>query len=248
MKSNAPTPAARLRGFASVLDGVSYDALADAVIRRRTAQTPTFTGRRNRASRCCYEVALVAIGETLTERQLHRRDYRCHVDTRNGTGSRTEWAIGAVEAAVGFYSRSLASATVEPQNMLTAPVSSSFLSMVGRELGARGNSLFFVEVQGGRLMLTSVSAWYSIQGSPDPESHIYELTMAGPSETRTVRTPANSCLALPYQSRIGASFSWEGSPMAVASATGLLGASVEQSLNLEQKFRPGRIVYSERGR
>ena len=154
-------------------------------------------------------------------------------------------ALGAVEAATGFISRSLASATVEPQNSMTAAVTPAFLAMVGRELAARGNSLFFVEVQGGLLMLTSVSAW-SIQGSPDPESHVYELTMAGPSKTRTVRTPATSVLHFRINQESARPFHGR-SPMAVASETGLLGASVEQSLGLEQLISPTRIVYTPRG-
>ena len=153
-------------------------------------------------------------------------------------------ALGAVEAATGFYSRSLASATVEPQNMLTAAVTPGFLAMVGRGLAERGNSLFFVEVQGGRLMLTSVSAW-SMQGSPDPETHIYELTMAGPSETRTVRTPATSVLHFRINQESARPFHGR-SPIQVASATGRLAAAVEKSLEREQSFLPGRVIYTER--
>ena len=152
--------------------------------------------------------------------------------------------IAATEAAVGTYGRCIASATLTPSNLITASVTPEILALAGRGLATRGNFVAVIEVEGGAVRLAPV-AYYNVSGEADPASWMYRCDLAGPSRQRTRRVEASGVVHF----RINAEPSrpWDGrSPLEVASATGKLSASVEQSLQREQAFLPARVVYTER--
>ena len=154
-------------------------------------------------------------------------------------------AIAATEAAVGFISRSLSSAEVEPQNRLTAGVTPGILEITGRSLSTTGNALFVIQIEGGAVRLAPVAHW-NVEGESDPASWRYRCDMAGPSRQRTRVVEAAGVVH--FKTGCEISRPWMGrSALQIAVATGKLSASVEQSLTREQAFRPTRVVYSARG-
>ena len=151
--------------------------------------------------------------------------------------------LAATEAAVGMFERCIGSATVTPQNPLTAAVTPSFLALVGRRLASTGNFVALIEVEGGSVRFVPATS-YDVVGDADPATWEYRVDLGGPSRQRTVRTEGAGVLHF----RVNCDLPWRGrSALQVASATGKLSSSVEQSLTREQAFRPTRIVYSPRG-
>ena len=154
-------------------------------------------------------------------------------------------ALAATEAAAGMFERCIGSATVTPSNALTASVTPSVLMLAGRGLAANGNAVFVIEVEGGAVRLAPVAYW-NVEGESDPASWMYRCDMSGPSRQRTRRVEAAGVVHF----KVGCEISrpWMGrAPLQIASATGRLSAAVEKSLELEELFKPVRIVYSPRG-
>ena len=153
-------------------------------------------------------------------------------------------ALAATEAAVGMFERCIGSATVTPQNPLTAAVTPSVLMLVGRALASRGNFVAVIEVEAGAVRLTPCATW-DISGEADPASWEYRCDLSGPTRQRTVRVEAAGVVH--FRINCESARPWAGrSPLEVASATGKLSASIEQSLTTEQLFLPVRIVHTER--
>ena len=154
-------------------------------------------------------------------------------------------AIAATEAAVGTYGRCIASATLTPQNPLTASVTPEVLALAGRGLATKGNALFVIQVEGGTVRLAPVAYW-NVEGESDPASWRYRCDLAGPSRQRTRVVDASGVVH--FRINCDVARPWRGrGPLEVASASGKLLGAVEQSLQREQLFRPTRIVYSPRG-
>ena len=154
-------------------------------------------------------------------------------------------AIAATEAAVGMFERCISSATVTPQNPMTASVTPEILALAGRALASRGNFVAVIEVEGGAVRLAPVAYW-SVSGEASPESWRYRCDLAGPSRQRTRVVEASGVVHFRINADVARPWIGRG-PLAVASSTGKLSAAVEQSLEREQLFRPVRIVYSPRG-
>ena len=153
-------------------------------------------------------------------------------------------ALASVESAVGMFERCIGSATVTPQNPLTAAVTPSLLMLAGRALASRGNFVALIEVEAGAVRLTPCATW-DISGEADPASWEYRCDVSGPTRQRTVRVEAAGVVH--FRINCESARPWAGrSPLEVASATGKLAASVEQSLQREQVFLPGRILHTER--
>ena len=93
--------------------------------------------------------------------------------------------VAAVEIASGFYGRDLSLAEVSPRNARTAAITPSWLSLAGRELARSGSFRCDIEVRGGRVALVPASSAYAVQGTSDPATWIWILTLFGPGDTRT---------------------------------------------------------------
>ena len=153
-------------------------------------------------------------------------------------------ALAATEAAVGLYSRCVGSATVSPSNALTASVTPEVLTLAGRALASRGNAVFVIVIEGGAVRLAPVASW-TVEGEADPSTHVYRCDMAGPSRQSSVRVEAAGVVHFRINCEIARP--WAGrSPLQVAVASGRLAAAVEKSLELEELFRPSRVVHTAR--
>ena len=137
-------------------------------------------------------------------------------------------ALGAVEAAAGLWSRAFASATVEPQTLVTNALTPSVLAAIGRALAVRGEAVFEAEVNGA-VELTQASSW-EVAGGTSPDSWRYAVELPLPSGKVRKRTlPAESVLHVRYATRPGAP--WAGvSPLGMASETQALATWIERRL------------------
>ena len=102
-------------------------------------------------------------------------------------------ALGAVETAARLWGSGLASATVSPTSSALRGVSPAVLDSIGRALCRQGESLHVIAVRQGRVVLTPTASW-NVLGSDDPASWLYQLTLNGPTTSRTITLPAASVL------------------------------------------------------
>ena len=155
----------------------------------------------------------------------------------SATGSRTAPAasLGAVEAAAGLWGRSFASATLTPATAATAALTPAILARIGRALLLRGEALFELRVEAGRLQLVEAVTW-DISGGDD---YIYRADFSTPSGTVSRTLPASRVL----HPRINttAARPWQGeSPL--PRATAALAATLESQLTDEVKGAVGGVI------
>ena len=125
-----------------------------------------------------------------------------------GGGPASVQQIAALEIALGLWGRAFASATVTPDGLIGDAVSPGVLELIGRELIGRGEAVFLIDVQEGRLMLHPASSW-DVRGGPDPATWTYEVTRAGPSRAYTRKNvPASGVVHVRYA--VGPSQPWRG--------------------------------------
>ena len=94
-------------------------------------------------------------------------------------------ATAAIEVASGWWARGLALARVGPRGRRTAGLTAPTLAMIGRALCRRGEVVFDLRVEGGRLMILPASSAYVIRGTGDPRTWVYTVTVDGPGSTET---------------------------------------------------------------
>ena len=137
-------------------------------------------------------------------------------------------ALGAVEAAAGLWSRAFASATVEPQTIVTNALSPAVLAAIGRNLAVRGEAVFVLDVN-GVVELTQASSW-KVSGGARQDSWRYAVELPLPSGGVVKRNlPAEHVLHLRYATR--PSKPWVGvSPLGMASETRALATWIEKRL------------------
>ena len=91
-------------------------------------------------------------------------------------------ATSAMETCAGWWSRAFASAQIEPRGLATL-ITPAVMAGVGRALVRKGEAVFVIGSRDGALTLTPATSW-SIEGSAEPESWRYRVTLSGPSTTR----------------------------------------------------------------
>ena len=89
-------------------------------------------------------------------------------------------ATGALEACAGTVGRAFASAEVEGSDAVTL----ALLSMIGRDLVRRGESVYLIAVEGGAVQLYPTSAFDVSGRSPDPATWTYRLDLSAPDDRR----------------------------------------------------------------
>ena len=153
-----------------------------------------------------------------------------------GTSSGNPSAIAALEVAAGLWGRGFASAALESGDAArTAALDPFVLSTIGRALVRSGESLWGIDVQGGRVVLSPAYA-FDINGGSSPESWIYHLDYGGPSGGERQTLPAESVLHFRYA--IDPARPWRGiSPLGFAAATGQLAGNLELRLGEESSAR-----------
>ena len=144
-------------------------------------------------------------------------------------------ALAVAETAARLWAAGLASATVSPVNRALSAVSPSFLANVGRSLCRRGESVHLIDVSGGRVRLISCSSW-TVEGSDDPASWTYRITLSGPSSTRTIAVEGAAVVHIRY----APDPPWKGRcPLELAAdtlkAAGLLESAVSEEFSFVQQ-------------
>ena len=104
----------------------------------------------------------------------------------NAVSPNVSSALGAVEAAVGLWSRCLSLCPVRPEGKRELwGVSPSLRALMGRELALRGRFTARIVVRGGRVRLLP-SAYVDASGGADPADWRYTLSISGASSIQTV--------------------------------------------------------------
>ena len=114
---------------------------------------------------------------------------------------------------------------------LTAPITPTFLAMMGRGLVRRAECLWEITVTDVRLVLLPISH-LTVTGGASPSSWQYQVTANSPDTVETRILPTDAVI----HCWIGAepSTPWQGRPpMATASGTGSLAANLELRLGQE---------------
>ena len=179
-------------------------------------------------------------------RETRQADYSDQVAalleaTSEGLRGNADW-IAAREIALGLWGRAFASAQVTPTDgYVEAALTPSVLEMIGREVIAKGEVLFLIEVENGQLRLSPASDW-TVAGGPDPASWTYALTRAGPSRSYTRKSvPASSVVHIRYG--VESREPWHGvGPLEHASTTATLAANVEARLAEELGQSAGSLL------
>ena len=150
-------------------------------------------------------------------------------------------ATAALEACSGTVGRGFAAAEVDGPTFITRALTPSIMELVGRSLIRRGEVIFLIDTQGGRLRLLPAEA-HDVEGGPYPDSWEYRLTLSGPSKTLTHEfVPAASVLHFKYA--VEASSPWRGNgPLAVANLAGRLSAETVRALADESSGPVGRLL------
>ena len=153
-------------------------------------------------------------------------------------------ALGAVETAARLWGSGLASATVKPTSNALRGVTAGVLDSVGRSLVRRGESLHIVDVRSGRVLLTPCASW-NVLGSDDPESWLYQLTLNGPTSSRTITVPAASVVHIRYAPH--PSRPWSGrSPVQLAIDTARAASLLETATACELEFTQKQMLSPRR--
>ena len=163
-----------------------------------------------------------------------------HMQAAEGVGGASRSATSAAEAAAGLIGRSFASVQVKPSNIVTDALTPDVLNMIGRALVRRGEIAFKIQVNaGGVLLLPSQTT--QVFGKSDPADWEYILTMAGPSNSETIRLPADQVVHIRWGS--DPSQPWRGiSPLSSSSLTSRALAEIESQLGDEASGPRGQLI------
>ncbi len=159
-------------------------------------------------------------------------------------------ATSALEACAGLTGRGFAAAEVTGPDSLTRALTPGCLELVGRSLIRRGQVVFLIDTQAGKLRLIPAETHdvegpaetHDVEGGPFPEEWEYRLTLGGPSRTVTYDfVPAASVLHFRYAA--DASTPWRGNgPVEVAALAGKLSAETVNALANEASGPVGRLL------
>ena len=135
---------------------------------------------------------------------------------------------GALESAAGLVGRSFMACEVSGDPMYTRALSPQVMEMIGRGLVRRGDLVFYLDTSNGLTLLPAQT--HSIAGGPMPSGWVYDVTLAGPGELKTLKpVPADGVLHFRYACDVERP--WRGNaPLGVARGIGELVAEVNTYL------------------
>ena len=163
-----------------------------------------------------------------------------HLAAAEGVGGASRSATSAAEAAAGLIGRAFASTKPKPSNVVTGALTPNILNMIGRALVRRGEIAFRIRVGVGGVMLLP-SQTIQVFGRADSSDWQYILTMAGPSNSETVRLPASQVLHIRWG--VDPATPWLGvSPLASSSLTSRALAEIESQLGDEASGPRGQLI------
>ena len=146
--------------------------------------------------------------------------------------------LGALQAAAGTLARAMVTASVEGDRGALTP---DTLYAIAYDLVRHGQYVALLEVRGTGARLLRADANAPTYGGPERESWRYNLTIGGPSHTRTQNAPAAAvCHVLWNADSITP---WRGrGPLAVAASSGTLAALMARSLTGEAAIPSVRVT------
>ena len=158
---------------------------------------------------------------------------------QGGAGAKAS-STAAAEAAAGLLGRAFASATVQPETIITRALSPDVLMMAGRALIRRGEIAFRIRVTADGVVLIPAET-VQVFGNDDPASWQYVLSLTGPSHSRTVRVPGSSVVHFRWGS--DPAQPWRGiSPLAAAGETSRMLAESTSHLADEASGPRGSLI------
>ena len=178
--------------------------------------------------------------ELTLEKRTSATDLAVDTLVARATGNATDiMATAAVEIAAGLWGRAFASAKVNPVGAgQTAGITPSVLEMIGRGLIRRGEILFQIVVDNGRVRLVPAAS-FSVMGGPD--SWTYEVSIPGPSDTYSRQLDQASVVHIRYGN--DPREPWKGrSPVSYASVSSDLAARMEKRLSEEAGTVAGQLL------
>ena len=156
-------------------------------------------------------------------------------------GAAGGFATATVEAAAGIWARALALARVEPRGRRTAALTASTLALIGRSLCRRGEVVYDLRVEGGRLRMVPASSACVVTGSADRGAWVYVCTLDGPANTQTVYRRREAVAHVQYLA--DPARPWLGrAPWSAAALSGRLLAGVERQLSGEAAGASGYVL------
>ena len=172
------------------------------------------------------------------------RDYLLEQATGSGLAPAIG-ALGAAEACLGLWSRSLSAAQVEPVTPATIALTPATLASIGRELATVGEYCALIEVDDAGVVLRQAASW-EVSGGIDPESWRYALELAVPGGVVKRNAPALQVIHVRINAR--ASSPWAGvSPLASNSNTAALAGWIEKRLAQEARTSTGYVLTTPDG-
>ena len=151
-------------------------------------------------------------------------------------------ATAALEACSGVVARAFAACEISDPPEVTAPLTPNLMAMIGRALIRRGEIALVIDVDGaGMLHLWPAASW-DLTGSYNPESWLYRLHLAGPSQQHSIELrPSEGVVHLCY-SRDPARPRKGVGPIEPAALAGRLSAETAAALGDESSMSRGAVL------
>ena len=164
--------------------------------------------------------------------KTEKRDFTVsHVERMIAAANNPTLDAGQTAAAViasGTIGRCFAAASVEP-NLASIGLNASVLDNIGRSFVLRGESVWYMDVLNGGLVLYQASSWDITGDGPDEETWTYKLELPGPSGNLQKSVPSGDVLH--FRINVAASLPHRGvSPLAMAGYSARLLSAAESSL------------------
>ena len=147
---------------------------------------------------------------------------------------------GALESAAGLVGRAFMAAEVIGPPMYTRAMTPQVMELIGRSLLRRGDSVFYLDTSDGLTILAAQT--HSIDGGPMPSGWVYDVSLAGPGELKTLR-PVRAEGVLHFRYGCDVETPWRGNaPLGVARAIGDLMAEATTCLTQESSKPRGAFL------
>ena len=137
----------------------------------------------------------------------------------------------AAQFAASLLGRALATADVGGAPSAAGAVGPELLDSIGRSLILRGESIYDIRIERGRLRLAP-AIYHDCQGGPDPASWVYTLSLAAPDGEILIRRRPQAIVHCRYATDPARPWRGQG-PLAAANMSADLAASVESQLAAE---------------
>ena len=150
-------------------------------------------------------------------------------------------AIAAAEIAAGLWGRAFMAAAVLPNVARLDAITPAVRELIGRQLVRRGECLFLIEVDRGKLRLDPATSW-TVTGASNPSTWTYEITRAGPSRATTTRR-VNAERVVHLRWGTAPERPWQGvGPLEAARLTAALAGNLERRLSEETNMAAGAVM------